>query len=161
MENGQGGGDADAGNEEANSVRKIKLPPFWVEKPEIWFYQVEAQFTVERVRSDIAKFNHLVANLEPKIIENIWDIIEGEETNKYAAAKSRLLNIFKESDEKQIRILLTGLELGDLKPSQLLRKMKSLAGKDVSDKILKTLWLDKLPNSIKNVIIVSNETLEK
>lgn len=146
-------------DDEASAVR-IKFPPFWPEKPEIWFYQIEAQFR-GKVRTEAAKFNQLVANLEVKYLENIWDIVSNEEiANKYTAAKDRLLNIFKESDDKQLRKLLTGIELGDLKPSQLLRKMQSLAGADVSDKALKTLWLDKLPDSIKNILLVSNESLE-
>lgn len=145
---------------EANKV-SIKIPPFWIEKPEIWFYQVEAQFSIGKIVAEDTKFNHLVSQLEPKYIENIWDIIRGTEVNKYSLAKERLLNIFKESEDKRIKRLVTGIELGDQKPSQLLRKMQALAGVDVSEKVLKTLWLEKLPDSIKNILIVSDEGLEK
>ncbi|GFW22768.1 uncharacterized protein TNCV_2765801 [Trichonephila clavipes] len=47
-----------------------------------------------------------------------------------------------------------------MKPSQLLRKMKSLAGVNISEKVLRTLWLDKLPDSIKNILVISSENLE-
>ncbi|GFU86976.1 uncharacterized protein TNCV_485871 [Trichonephila clavipes] len=47
-----------------------------------------------------------------------------------------------------------------MKPSQLLRKMKSLAGVNISKKVLRTLWLDKLPDSIKNILVISSENLE-
>lgn len=148
--------------DEIKTVR-LKLPPFWNEKPEIWFYQVEAQFRIEQIRSENNKFNHLVANLEPRILENIWDIITNDEIpNKYTAAKTRLLSIFKESDDKQLKKLLTGLELGDLKPSQLYRRMKSLSSGELSEKGLKTLWLEKLPDSIKNILVtVGHEDVEK
>ncbi|GFW02847.1 uncharacterized protein TNCV_3732471 [Trichonephila clavipes] len=56
--------------------------------------------------------------------------------------------------------LLTGIAVGDMKPSQLLRKMKSLAGVNISEKVLRTLWLDKLPDSIKNILVISSENLE-
>lgn len=39
--------------------------------------------------------------------------------------------------------------------------MQALAGADVSEKVLKTLWLEKLPDSVKNILIVSDEGLEK
>lgn len=139
----------------------IKLPPFWPEKPEIWFYQVEAQFNINNIRSEETKFNYLIAQLEPKYVENIWDIITSTASNRYSLAKERLLNIFKESEEKQLKRLLTGLELGDSKPSQLLRQMQSLGSPDLSSKLLRTLWLEKLPLSIKNILIVSDESLEK
>ncbi|GFW85607.1 transposon Ty3-I Gag-Pol polyprotein [Trichonephila clavipes] len=57
--------------------------------------------------------------------------------------------------------LLTGIELGDMLPSQLLRKMRALAGTDVSEKALRTLWLDKMPDSVKCIVIVSEEHLDK
>lgn len=145
---------------EANKV-SIKIPPFWSEKPEIWFLQVEAQFSINRITSEETKFNYLISQLEPKYIENIWDIISDKGITKYTAAKSRLLDIFKESEDVKIKRLLTGVELGDYKPSQLLRKMQSLAGKDISDKVIRTLWLNKLPDSVKNILIVSEECLER
>lgn len=79
--------------------------------------------------------------------------------NKYADMKDRLLNTFKEGENIRIKRLLT--ELGNLKPSQLLRKMQTLGDmKDVSDKVLRTLWLEKLPDSVKNIVI-SEEDLKK
>ncbi|GFQ79449.1 transposon Tf2-6 polyprotein [Trichonephila clavata] len=144
---------------EANKVR-VKIPPFWEEKPEIWFFQVEAQFSIANINQDETKFNYLVAQLDPKFIENIWDIIQSDEKKKYSCAKSRLLSTFKESEEKSIKKLLTGISLGDMKPSQLLRKRKSLAGDNITEKVLRTLWLDKLPDSIKNILVVSSKNLE-
>lgn len=151
----------DTGLAEASKV-SVKIPPFWTEKPEMWFVTIEAQFKIAGISSDDTKFNYLIAQLDPKFLENIWDIIQNDSTNKYAAAKDRLLNTFKESENLRIKRLLTGLELGDLKPSQLLRKMQTLGDtKDISDKVLRTLWLEKLPDSVKNIIVVSDENLEK
>ncbi|GFW23104.1 transposon Tf2-6 polyprotein [Trichonephila clavipes] len=70
------------------------------------------------------------------------------------------ISTFKDSEEKCIKKLLTGISLGDMKPSQLLRKMKSLAGVNISEKVLRTLWLDKLPDSNKNILVISSENLE-
>ncbi|XP_055610856.1 uncharacterized protein LOC129757605 [Uranotaenia lowii] len=57
--------------------------------------------------------------------------------------------------------LLRGCELGDRKPSQLLREMKDLA-RDVitDDKILKSLWLQQLPETTQAVLKISEETLQ-
>ncbi|BES89096.1 Hypothetical protein NTJ_13733 [Nesidiocoris tenuis] len=147
--------------DEMGTVR-IKLPPFWHEKPEIWFYQVETQFRIEKVRSENRKFDYLIAHLEPRYLEDLWDIIESEDIkDRYSAAKNRLLGIFKESEDSRLKKLLTGLELGDLKPSQLLRHMQSLAGDGIADKVLKSLWMDKLPSFITSILVISEENLEK
>ncbi|GFX67756.1 transposon Tf2-6 polyprotein [Trichonephila clavipes] len=145
---------------EANKA-SVKVPPFWEEKPEICFFQVEAQFSIANIKQEETKFNYFVAQLGTKFIENIWDIIQSDE-KKYSCAKNRLLSIFKDSEEKCIKKLLTGISLGDMKPSQLLRKMKSLAvcGVNISEKVLRTLWLDKLPDSIKNILVISSENLK-
>ncbi|GFX27867.1 uncharacterized protein TNCV_3082901 [Trichonephila clavipes] len=88
------------------------------------------------------------------------------DNNEMAVAKSRIrkhskhISTFKDSEEKCIKKLLTGMSLGDMKPSQLLRKMKSLAGVNISEKVLRTLWPDKLPDSIKNILVISSENLE-
>lgn len=145
---------------EANKV-SIKIPPFWREKPDIWFYQVEAQFQINKITTEETKFNYLISQLEPKYVENIWDIIKDTKPNKYTLAKERLLNTFKESENKRIQRLVTGLELGDYKPSQLLQKMKNLGADDFSEKVLKSLWLDKMPNFIRNILLVSEESLDK
>ncbi|GFR10163.1 uncharacterized protein TNCT_208121 [Trichonephila clavata] len=103
-----------------------------------------------------------VFQLEPRFLENVWDIIKDpENTAKYSTVKDRLLLTFQESENVRIERLLTGLELGDMLPSQLLRKMGSLGHPDISEKVLRTLWLEKIPESVRNIIIVSDEGLEK
>ncbi|GFT17477.1 uncharacterized protein TNCV_4807281 [Trichonephila clavipes] len=127
----------------ANKV-SVKIPPFWEEKPKLWFFQVEAQFPIASISQEETKFNYLVAQLDPKFIENIWDIIQRHEKNKYSCAKNRLLSTFKEREEKALKKLLTGISLGDMKPSQLLRKMKSHNLK----KVELELYLSRTPESI-------------
>ncbi|GFY02419.1 uncharacterized protein TNCV_3503001 [Trichonephila clavipes] len=144
---------------ETNKV-SVKILPFWEEKPEIWFFQVEVQFSIANIKQEKMKFNCLVAQLDTEFKDNIWYIIQSEEKNKYSCAKNRLLSTLKESKEKCIKKLLTEISIGDLKPSQLLSKMKSLAGVNISEKVFRTLWLDKLPGSIKNILVVSSENLE-
>ncbi|GFQ81649.1 retrovirus-related Pol polyprotein from transposon opus [Trichonephila clavata] len=138
-----------------------KIPPFWTDKPEIWFFRVEAQFNISRITSAETKFNYLVSQLEPRFFENVWDIIKDPaNTAKYSTAKERLLLTFQDSENVRIKRLLTGLELGDMLPSQLLRKMCSLGHPDISDKVLRTLWLEKMPESVRNIVIVSDEAEE-
>lgn len=39
--------------------------------------------------------------------------------------------------------------------------MKGLAGNEVSDKLLKTLWLDKLPQHIRSILVISDGDVTK
>ena len=44
----------------------IKLQPFWVTRPEVWFCSVAAQFVTRNppITADLTKFNHVVAALD-------------------------------------------------------------------------------------------------
>lgn len=160
MENTQN--QSDGANSSETMKVSIKIPPFWTDKPEIWFYQIEAQFKINNITNEDTKFNYIVAQIETKYIDTIWDIITDDKTeNKYSLAKERLLNAFKESESKRIKRLFSGIEIGDMKPSHLLQKMKSLATNDISDMVLKTLWLEKLPQHIKHILAVSDEGIDK
>ncbi|GBN64293.1 hypothetical protein AVEN_231343-1 [Araneus ventricosus] len=75
---------------EANRV-SIKIPPFWIENLEMWFFQVEAQFAINGITSEETESKYLVPQLESRFIENIWDIIKDTGSQKYSAAKDRLM----------------------------------------------------------------------
>ncbi|GBN60004.1 hypothetical protein AVEN_219810-1 [Araneus ventricosus] len=148
----------EGGKADGTELRKVsvKIPPFWIDKPEIWFYQVEDQFKISGITAEETKFNYLISQLDPKFVENVWDIIRSDMQTKYTDSKTRLLNLFKENEKSRIQRLITGIDLDDLKPNQL-QKLRSVATSDVSENLIKTLWLGKLPDSIKNILIVSKE----
>ncbi|GFR15228.1 uncharacterized protein TNCT_656971 [Trichonephila clavata] len=54
-----------------------------------------------------------------------------------------------------------GLELGDQWPSQLLTRMRSLAGDNVGKPLLKSLWLGRLPNGTQTILAALNENLDQ
>ncbi|UYV60622.1 K02A2.6-like [Cordylochernes scorpioides] len=122
---------------------------------------VEAQFKINNITTEETKFNYLVSQLDPKYVENIWDIVSSESKTKFADSKARLLNWFKESENARIKRLITGVELGNMKPSQLLQKLRAIATPDISEKLIRTLWLDKLPDSFKAILLVSDEDVDK
>jgi hypothetical protein len=64
------------------------------------------------------------------------------------AVKKTLISCNSDSREQQIRKFLNELELGDRKPSELLREMKTLAGDHVDEPMLQTLWLHRLPLNV-------------
>lgn len=57
--------------------------------------------------------------------------------------------------------LLTELELGDKKPSQLLREMRSLAGSmQVKDDFLKTIFMQRLSVTARSILATSKDDLD-
>lgn len=130
--------------ENMTNTIKITLPPFWKSKPNIWFLQVEAVFATNAVTEDAHKYNHIVSALDTSIIEEFADIIGNPpSTEMYKTLKNAIISRTTDSTEKQILKVLTGMHLGDKKPSSLWREMKTLAANTISDAAVK--WLDLLP----------------
>lgn len=139
-----------------------KLPPFWKANPIVWFIQVEAQFEISGITQDSTKYNTIIANIDSSILHEIADlVIAPPEQNKYNAIKARLLNCFADSEEKKLKTLLQDIELGDKKPTSLLKEMRMLAGTRVSEAVVKSLWLNRLPTSIQPVLTVLDVDLNK
>lgn len=131
----------------------VRVPPFWPEEPEIWFAQVEGQFTISGITSDSTKFNYVISQLDNKYSREVKDvIISPPSTGKYEKLKFELIKRLSASNENKLKQLLMHEELGDRKPSQFLRHLKSLAGADVPDDFLKTIWISRLPHGIQTVL---------
>ncbi|XP_031634667.1 uncharacterized protein LOC116347975, partial [Contarinia nasturtii] len=121
---------------------------------------MEAQFTNGNITRDNAKYNHVIASLDPKYLATVSDLVRNPpDTNKYESLKTRLISEFTASDQRKLRVLLTEIELGDDKPSQLLRKMRELAKNSLKDDALRSLWIDRLPESVRAVVAISNDDL--
>lgn len=151
-----------ATNDEVATVSlKSRIPTFWRDKPLLWFAQFETVVNPQKP-GDEAKFSLLVAHLEKTDVEQISDIIMSTtRAGRYEVAKKRLLSVYEESETKQLEKLLTEMELGDLKPSQLLRSIRELARDKMPDTTLQILWMRHLPASTRAVLSVNeNATLD-
>ncbi|XP_070156750.1 uncharacterized protein [Polyergus mexicanus] len=147
----------------AAEFRSVRLPTFWKNRPGLWFIHLESEFNAYRVRSDDARYNAIVRHLDEEVMIAVADILEAPPvTGKYDSLKKHLIKRFTDSQEKQLRTLLRGIELGDKKPSQLLREMKTLAGTEATEGLLRTLWLQRLPARIQQfLLIIEGTTISK
>lgn len=107
----------------------VKIPPFWRKNPDAWFRQIEASFRNAGITTDQTKFDHVIANLDTTIMDEIDDFFHPEPTEKkYEALKARLIKESTGSETERVTKLLKHVELGDRKPSAMLREMRQLAG---------------------------------
>ena len=133
----------------------LKLPPFWPADPHIWFAQVEAQFACRRITSQRSKFDHVVASLSPEFAAEVRDLLlHPPADDPYSVLKDQLTKRTSVSEQRRLQQLLTGEDLGDRKPTQLLRRMEQLLGDrpGIDTSLLRQLFLQKLPPNVRMVL---------
>ncbi|XP_032684176.1 uncharacterized protein LOC116850246 [Odontomachus brunneus] len=141
------------------AVTTCRVPPFWKQQPALWFAQIESLFQIYRVRSDDSRYHLVIGALDSEVIQEIADILATPpEIDEYVTLKTQLLARFADSADKQLHRLLTDLELGDRRPSQLLRHMKTLTGSRVSEDVLRVCWLALLPPAVQRVLKILRTT---
>lgn len=135
-----------------------RVPEFWPHMPRLWFAQFENALSSQRPSEEM-KFSLAVSKLTPDAVQQISDIILNENLpRRYQALKDRLLQVYEDSINAQFKKLVSELELGTQKPSQLLRKMVDMGrNMQVSEQMLKNLWLSRLPANIRASLAVSQE----
>ncbi|XP_070152051.1 uncharacterized protein [Polyergus mexicanus] len=144
-------------DDDSTSVNKIgiRVPPFWPEDAELWFAQLEGTFISCDITDDATRYAYVLSRIEPKQAREIKDIItQPPLKQKYEAIKKALIQRLTASQDQRIKQLLEHEELGDRKPSQFLRHLKTLAGITVSDELLRTLWLGRLPTQMQAILAI-------
>lgn len=131
----------------------VRVPAFWPEKPAVWFAQIESQFAISNITTDATKFNYVVAQLESQYAAEVEDIIiSPPPPDKYNKLKEELIKRLSVSRQKKVKQLLSQEELGDRRPSQFLRHLRHLAGPNVPDEFLLSIWTSRLPNNVQYVV---------
>lgn len=70
---------------------------------------------------------------------------------KYENLKRCIIERFSESEQRKMTKMLSELELGDKKPSQLYNELKQLGGSNVTEEFLITIWLQRLPIHVRRI----------
>lgn len=142
----------------------IRLPAFWLDKPRLWFIQAESQFTLSNIVNEVTKFHHVVSQLDQRTAFEVEDVIANPPPlNPYSFLRDKIIERLSASEEQRVRQLISAEELGDRKPSQFLRHLRSLAGTTiVQDNFLRQLWLPRLPPNVQAILASQAElTLDK
>lgn len=134
-----------------------RIPEFWRDQPRLWFTQFEAIVAPQK-QGDDYKYFTVIAKLSKEEILQVSDLITvPPTTEKYKTIKERLISCYEESEQCQFQTLLSEMDLGDQKPSQLLRKMQVLGRGKIGDETIKLLWMRLLPPSVTTVLAVTED----
>ncbi|BHF86036.1 hypothetical protein SprV_ctg2302921400 [Sparganum proliferum] len=138
------------------------LPDFWKHAPELYFFRIEATFHSAKITRETDKFYKLVEALPPTILSQVQTLLRDPPTDApYTKLKAELLRLTSVSDRQHYHALVKEEALGDRKPSELLRRMRSLVGNmKIDDKFFKEMFLERLPTSVQTILASGSDDLE-
>ena len=143
----------------------VKIGPFWKQNAKLWFKQLEAQFQLARITQSETKYYHVIAKMDADVLQCCSDLIQSfensAETDKYEKLKTRIVSEYTMTESVRMQMLFQQCELGDRKPSQLLRELRTLAAGVVTDEnLIRKIWLQRLPETTQAVLRVLADTID-
>ena len=144
----------------------IKLPPFWPADPEVWFAQIEAQCTARGITSQKTRFNYVVSSLSPELFAVVRNLLlRPPDEAPYDTLKAELVKHTAASEQRKLQELVSGEELGDRKPTQLLHRMQQLLGDKLgtsadANSFLLELFLQRFPPNVRMVLASADTSLD-
>lgn len=140
---------------------KVKLPDFFAENVELWFWQVESAFIASGITSDAKKYHAIIGQLPSRVIFKLADFKSNPPARNqmYDTLKNRIVKEYADSEQTKITKLLEDMPLGDRKPSQLLAEMRTKASNTaINDNFLAQLWMRALPETIRAILSAEDMT---
>ena len=136
----------------------VKLPQFWQGNPEVWFKQIESQFStrVPAITTQQTKFDYVIQALDNSSADKVQSIILNPPEEPYNKIKSALIAAFGKSQAQKDQELLNLNGLGDRKPSELLQHMRNLNADP--ETLFKALFMAQLPHEARRILASSSKT---
>ena len=140
--------------EQAAAHVSVKVPEFWPHDVELWFINLEGQFSLTKITRQMTKFHYVVGNLPPQYSRNVRKYLkEPNEETAYDDLKAELLKSTSATLQERLQQLVDKEELGDRKPSQFLAVLQGIMGETtVSDELMRGFFLRRMPPMVCAVL---------
>jgi hypothetical protein len=141
----------------------VKIPPLWSNNVSLWFMQIESQFEIANITSEDTKYSYLIAHLDQNHIQQVSDILYLPScSTRYTRLKNAIIQRMSLSTDMRREKIFSGIQLGDRKPSQLLREIRTLSdGLNLDESTIHYLWLQQVPKSIQAHLTSNEKNLEE
>ena len=129
----------------------VAPPRFFEEDPVIWLVQLDLYFSQAAVHAELDKFRIAATLLPGHLLRDFADILRNPPAAApYQTLANAIRQRFGKSLEQRLRTLLANQQLGDRRPSQLLRHLLDLAQTEGSadSPLVRQIYLNALPARI-------------
>jgi hypothetical protein len=104
------------------------------------------------ISNELTQFYHVISQSDEKYVAEVDDIINSPPLrDPYTTLKTELIKRLCPSKDQRTRQLFEFEEMGDRKPSQFLRHLRSLAP-NIPNDYLRILWTSHVPTNIRTTL---------
>ncbi|BHF80139.1 hypothetical protein SprV_0702326300 [Sparganum proliferum] len=116
-------------------------------------------FSADATKDDADFFKTVLTNID-KTIQGPYLLVNPPADAPYSALKAEILRLSAVSDRQRYHQLIKEESLDDRKPSELLRRMRSLLGDmQVDEKLVKEMFLERLPIDVQTILAIGSQDL--
>lgn len=142
--------------------KPFSIPHFQSKDVEFWFLQLEALFRSNKVTDDQARFDVVIQALDITAASSVRHMLKTPpEEDMYETLKKALIDRLAVSEAARIKQAMSNEAMGDRKPSQHLRHLQDLAGDNLSEAALISIWIEALPPNVKQIVAGSSMALDQ
>lgn len=117
------------------------------------FVQLESWLEANRIMNDETKFIHLKMAIDGETHTYVKSILDKPpQMNKYDTLKRAVLKAHSETEQRRMQNLISGIALGDRRPTQMLAQMREQYRGDMDHPIVRNLFLARLPSTARQII---------
>ena len=129
----------------------LQLPVFWASSPENWFNVVDELFHLRGIDSQDIRFAMASRALPDDVVVKVSDIFSSfPVVDRYDVLKRTVIERLQFSQAEKYETLFDEVQFIGLTPSEMLRKMRTLAGpRAQDDNLLRQMWFNRLSEPIK------------
>lgn len=138
----------------------VKMPKLITSEVTTWFFQLEATFKRAKITSDATKFEYLTTFIDDQKAYRILGPIIRQDPfppDAFVQAKKRLIAEFSDTKEVNLKKLLKGRIDTSVKPSQMLGQLRDLNEYNLSEEVLKTIFLECLPERANEILTLVDD----
>jgi len=142
---------------------KLKLPTMWRSDVISWFALIESTFRRHGVTDRQFMFDLTLPALPEEMLDHVKSVLRASaiSDDPYQLLKDRLTHLYTPDDLDLTCKILSVAELGDRRPSQLIKTMLALLPNGEADSLLfKGVFLSRLPVEIRDIVAVQWKAMD-
>jgi len=135
-------------------VISVTLPRFYEQNCKLWFTVAENIFKLKGIYTETQRFELVLCALDLHHLEKLEHVLDNLSDLPYSQLRGEIIQIFAPTEETNLNRLLYDVQLGEKQPTELLFEMRKLMGSQDCPILLEKLFKERLPESVRRVIVV-------